>query len=98
VVDEIGKIECLSRRFQDAVRKALDAPAAVLATIARAGGGVHRRGALGGTLTLLESDASEPGRHAGAHSFDARHRDVLRDLTAEGDHGDLVRGDQRAMT
>ena len=39
VVDEIGKMECLSGRFCDAVRRALDAPLSVLATIAQQGGG-----------------------------------------------------------
>jgi nucleoside-triphosphatase len=39
VVDEIGKMECLSARFRDAVQTALDRPIAVLGTIARAGGG-----------------------------------------------------------
>ena len=39
VVDEIGKMECLSRRFCDAVREALGAPIPVLGTIARQGGG-----------------------------------------------------------
>ena len=39
VVDEIGKMECLSDRFCDAVRAALDGPVSVLGTIARAGGG-----------------------------------------------------------
>jgi len=39
VIDEIGRMECLSRRFCAAVREALDAPIPVLATIARGGGG-----------------------------------------------------------
>ena len=39
VVDEIGRMECLSRRFCDAVREALDSPTPLLATIAREGGG-----------------------------------------------------------
>jgi len=33
VVDEIGKMELFSERFQEAVRRALDSPAAVLGTI-----------------------------------------------------------------
>jgi nucleoside-triphosphatase len=54
VVDEIGKMECLSHRFCEAVRAALDAAIPVLGTIARQGGGfmgeVRRRR----DVTLLE--------------------------------------------
>jgi nucleoside-triphosphatase len=54
VVDEIGKMECLSGRFCAAVRQALEAPLPLLATIARQGGGfiaeVRRRE----DVTLLE--------------------------------------------
>jgi len=39
VVDEIGRMECLSQRFCDAVRQALDAPTPVLGTIACQGHG-----------------------------------------------------------
>jgi len=39
VVDEIGRMECLSRRFCDAVRAALDGPLPVLGTVALRGGG-----------------------------------------------------------
>src|SRR5438876_1074480 len=39
VVDEIGRMECLSPRFCDAVRDALDGPIPVVGTIARRGGG-----------------------------------------------------------
>jgi nucleoside-triphosphatase len=39
VVDEIGKMECLSARFREAVRQALDASTSVLATVAESGGG-----------------------------------------------------------
>jgi nucleoside-triphosphatase len=54
VVDEIGKMECHSARFCDAVRAALDAPVPVLGTIARHGSGfiaeVRRRP----DVTILE--------------------------------------------
>jgi nucleoside-triphosphatase len=39
VVDEIGKMECLSRLFVDAVRGLLDGPSPVVATVAQRGGG-----------------------------------------------------------
>ena len=39
VVDEIGKMECLSRRFVTAMRALLDSPERMVATIARVGGG-----------------------------------------------------------
>jgi nucleoside-triphosphatase len=66
VLDEIGKMECLSRRFCDAVREALDTSTPVLATIAQAGGGfiaeVRRRR----DMTLLELTSANrdamPGR------------------------------------
>jgi nucleoside-triphosphatase len=39
LIDEIGKMECLSPAFVEAVRRVLDGPAPVLATIALKGGG-----------------------------------------------------------
>ena len=58
VVDEIGKMECLSARFCETVRAALDSPVAVLGTVARQGGGfiaeVRRRR----DVTLLEVTAA----------------------------------------
>jgi nucleoside-triphosphatase len=39
LIDEIGKMECFSRKFVDAVSKLLDSHCAILATIARKGGG-----------------------------------------------------------
>ncbi len=39
IVDEIGKMECLSPAFVDAARRVLTGPVPVLATVARAGGG-----------------------------------------------------------
>jgi nucleoside-triphosphatase len=39
VVDEIGKMECLSERFVATARRALSGPVAVLGTVALAGGG-----------------------------------------------------------
>jgi nucleoside-triphosphatase len=40
VVDEIGKMECFSRRFIDLVRKMLESRSPVLATVAMKGGGL----------------------------------------------------------
>jgi nucleoside-triphosphatase len=40
VIDEIGKMECLCPAFVEAVRRALDSPAPVLATVALKGGGL----------------------------------------------------------
>jgi nucleoside-triphosphatase len=58
VVDEIGRMECLSARFCDAVRAALDSGIAVLGTVARQGDGfiaeVRRRP----DVTLLEMTAA----------------------------------------
>lgn len=39
VIDEIGKMECLSAKFTDAVRRLLDSEKPLLATIAKKGGG-----------------------------------------------------------
>ena len=39
LVDEIGKMECFSRRFVAAMRRILDAPVPVVATVAMKGGG-----------------------------------------------------------
>jgi nucleoside-triphosphatase len=39
VIDEIGKMECLSRVFAEIVTRVLDSPVPVLATIAAKGGG-----------------------------------------------------------
>lgn len=40
IIDEIGKMECYSRAFQDAIRRLLDSPKPVLATIALKGSGI----------------------------------------------------------
>lgn len=39
LVDEIGKMECLSARFVDAMRRRLDGKAPLVATVAKRGGG-----------------------------------------------------------
>ncbi len=39
LIDEIGKMECFSARFVDAVRDLLDGPTPVVATVALSGGG-----------------------------------------------------------
>jgi len=43
VIDEIGKMECLSLAFQQAVMRALDAPIPVLGTIGQGGGPFMRQ-------------------------------------------------------
>jgi nucleoside-triphosphatase len=42
IVDEIGKMECLSQRFIGAMRALLDSEKRVLASLARSGGGFIR--------------------------------------------------------
>jgi nucleoside-triphosphatase len=39
LIDEIGKMECLSRAFTDAVAKLLDSTCPVVATVAQRGAG-----------------------------------------------------------
>ena len=62
VVDEIGRMECLSQPFCDAVRQALDSPIPVLGTIARQGDGfiaaVRRRS----DVTIMEVTAENRDR------------------------------------
>jgi nucleoside-triphosphatase len=43
LIDEIGKMECFSRAFIDAVSNLLDFQCAIVATIARKGGGFIER-------------------------------------------------------
>jgi len=43
VIDEIGKMECFSMAFRDAVRLAVDGPLPVLGTVAKMGGGFMAR-------------------------------------------------------
>lgn len=40
LVDEVGKMECLSTRFIHALRTLLDGPCTIVGTIARSGGGL----------------------------------------------------------
>ena len=54
VVDEIGKMECLSPRFCDAVRDALDGPIPVVGTIARHGGGFMAEVRARSDVTIVE--------------------------------------------
>ncbi len=42
VIDEIGKIECFSDKFVDAVRRLLDSGRSILATVAQKGSGLIR--------------------------------------------------------
>ena len=62
LVDEIGKMECLSSAFVTAMRALLDSPARIVATIAQRGGGFitevrQRSGALLWTVTHANRDA-----------------------------------------
>ncbi len=54
VIDEIGKMECFSLAFQQAVRQALDGPVPVLGTIGQGGGPFMRQIRSRGDLQLLE--------------------------------------------
>jgi len=74
VVDEIGRMECLSQRFCDAVRQALDAPTPVLGTIPRQGGRVHRGGPRPGRRHDRGGDRGEPRPPARDDPCDARPR------------------------
>ncbi len=65
IIDEIGKMECLSARFRDLVVSLLDEPAPVIATIALKAGGFieqvkHRQGVLLFELTERNRDALLP--------------------------------------
>jgi len=68
VVDEIGKMECLSDAFCNAVRVALDSAVPVLGTVARSGGGFIAEVRARRDVTLLEVTAANrdalPGRIA----------------------------------
>ena len=62
IIDEIGKMECLSKRFRELVSSLLDRPAPVIATVAlRAGGFIdevkHRPDAFVYELTERSRDA-----------------------------------------
>jgi nucleoside-triphosphatase len=62
LVDEIGKMECLSRAFVEAMRALLDTAAPVVATVAARGGGFieevkRRRGAVVWEVTRSNRDA-----------------------------------------
>jgi nucleoside-triphosphatase len=54
VVDEIGRMECLSDAFCAGVRAALDGPAAVVGTIARGGGGFIAEVRARSDVTIVE--------------------------------------------
>jgi nucleoside-triphosphatase len=62
MIDEIGKMECLSNRFSETVKVILDAEKQLIATIAQKGGGLiadlkNRSGAQLFTLTRENQDA-----------------------------------------
>jgi nucleoside-triphosphatase len=66
LVDEIGKMECLAPRFVGAMRRLLDSPKPVVATVAERGGGLiaevkRRKDAELFTLTRANRDEL-PGR------------------------------------
>lgn len=54
IVDEIGKMECFSTRFVEAVRALLDSPARVVATIAKQGSGFIHEVKQRGDVTPFE--------------------------------------------
>ena len=54
IIDEIGKMECLSEIFRDLVRKILDSDKVVLATIALKGSGFIERIKKRGDVRLIE--------------------------------------------
>jgi len=68
VVDEIGKMECFSYAFQQAVQGALDGPVPVLGTIGRDGGPFMRSVRRRGDVQLIEVTRTNrtklPGRLA----------------------------------
>jgi nucleoside-triphosphatase len=73
VIDEIGKMECLCPAFVEAVRRVLDGPAPVLATIAMRGGGF-----------IAEVKAREDVQLV---AVDPANRDSLPDRLADGLRG-----------
>lgn len=58
VIDEIGKMECSSRAFVEAVERLLSGPARVLATIAAKGGGLIARAKVRPDVELLVVSAA----------------------------------------
>ena len=79
VADEIGKMECLSHRFCDAVRCALDAPTHVVGTIAGQGGGfiaeVRRRSDVRIMEVTVRNRDDLPATIVATLGFDAGGRD-----------------------
>ncbi|MFQ5528086.1 MAG: nucleoside-triphosphatase [Thermoanaerobaculia bacterium] len=62
LIDEIGKMECLSERFVDAVRRLFDASPWIVATVARSGSGLiaevkHRPGVIRREVTQANRDS-----------------------------------------
>jgi len=57
VIDEIGKMECLSRVFVEAVERLLNGPVHVLATIAMKGGGLIARAKVRPPVEVLHVSA-----------------------------------------
>lgn len=60
VIDEIGKMECLSRKFVAAVHDLFASERLVLGTVAQKGGGIVNMGAYGGTAEASKSYFGEP--------------------------------------
>jgi nucleoside-triphosphatase len=69
VVDEVGKMECLSKAFQEAMRRLLSARVPLLATVALRGGG------------LIDEVKRWPGTEF--HEVTRSNRDALPERTAQ---------------
>jgi nucleoside-triphosphatase len=62
VVDEIGKMECLSAAFVAAARRALTAPVPLLGTVARTGGGLIAEAKVAPGVSVLAVSAANRDR------------------------------------
>ncbi len=62
IIDEIGKMECFSRKFENIVRKILDSPKAFIATIALSGGGIISEVKSRKDVELIELSMDNRGR------------------------------------
>jgi energy-coupling factor transporter ATP-binding protein EcfA2 len=72
LVDEIGKMECLSSRLVAAMRMLLDGATPVVATVALKGGGFIAEAKRKPGSTIWEDEPGEPGCAARAHPWMAR--------------------------
>lgn len=62
IIDEIGKMECFSRKFENLVRKILDSPKAFIATIALRGGGIISEVKRRDDVELIEASTDNSDR------------------------------------